>query len=250
MGRFLSGLSWSQPVAAQAYELGLSLPGVQALVESRDAVVEHTRLHQYVFSLDGVRVIVDSRAWQILSVESEHTPAGSSIFDELGGWSLTDTARNNIHTLNISISEVMAAIETGKWLPAEQMRTLCRTTTLDVIISESTSVIIAVLPGGQGRTLSNVVPRAAGVGAPVGSIPQDVHDLISRAERAGLIVTQANTNHYKIWQHAEGVGAPVGIPSTGSDSQHGLRNSVAEIRRRFGIDLRQYKEPGIRERRG
>ena len=45
MGRFLSGLSWSQPVAAQAYELGLSLPGVQALVESRDAQVEHLRLH-------------------------------------------------------------------------------------------------------------------------------------------------------------------------------------------------------------
>ena len=81
-------------------------------------------------------------------------------------------------------------------------------------------------------------------------MPQNVHDLVGRAERAGLIVTQANTNHYKIWQHAEGVGAPVGIPSTGSDSQHGLRNSVAEIRRRFGIDLRQYKEPGIRERRG
>lgn len=121
-----------------------------------------------------------------------------------------------------------------------------------MIISESTSVIIAVLPSGTGRTLSRLesVPRAVGAGAPVGSVPQDVHDLISRAERAGLIVTQANTNHYKIWQHAEGVGAPVGIPSTGSDSQHGLRNSVAEIRRRFGIDLRQYKEPGIRERRG
>lgn len=88
------------------------------------------------------------------------------------------------------------------------------------------------------------------VQALVGSMPQNVHDLVGRAERAGLIVTQANTNHYKIWQHAEGVGAPVGIPSTGSDSQHGLRNSVAEIRRRFGIDLRQYKEPGIRERRG
>lgn len=250
MGRFLTGLSWSQPVAFKAHALGMGLDDVQALVESRDAQVEHLRLHHYAYSRAGVRVVVDSRSRRILSIESEHTPAGSSIFDELGGWSLTDTARNNIHTLNISISEVMAAIETGKWLPAEQMRTLCRTTTLDVIISESTSVIIAVLPGGQGRTLSNVVPRAAGVGASVGSMPQNVHDLVGRAERAGLIVTQANTNHYKIWQHAEGVGAPVGIPSTGSDSQHGLRNSVAEIRRRFGIDLRQYKEPGIRERRG
>ena len=35
MGRFLSGLSWSQPVVAQAYELGLSLPGVQALPDNR-----------------------------------------------------------------------------------------------------------------------------------------------------------------------------------------------------------------------
>lgn len=250
MGRFLSGLSWSQPVASKAHALGMGLDDVQALVESRDAQVEHPRLHHYAYSQDGVRVVVDSRSRRILSIESEHTPAGSSIFDELGGWNLTDTARNNIHTLNISISDVVSVIESGEWLPAEQMRTLCRTPEMDVIISEATSVIIAVLPAGQGKSLSNAVPRAVGAGAPVGSIPQDVHDLISRAERAGLIVTQANTNHYKIWQHAEGVGAPVGIPSTGSDSQHGLRNSVAEIRQRFGIDLRQYKEPGIRERGG
>ena len=240
MGRFLSGLSWSQPVAAQAYELGLSLPGVQALVESRDAVVEHTRLHQYVFSLDGVRVIVDSRSRRILSIESEHTPAGSSIFDELGGWSLTVTARNNIHELGVSIDKVMAAIETGEWLPTEQMRTLCRTTDLDVIVSESTSVIIAVLPAGQGKAVSSVVPRAVGAGAAVGSIPQDVHDLIRRARDAELIVTQTSKNHYKIWQDQEGVGSPVGIASTSSDNYRGFRNAVMEIRNRFGIDLRKY----------
>lgn len=82
------------------------------------------------------------------------------------------------------------------------------------------------------------MPR--GPGAPVGSVPQDAHDLIRRAERAGLIVTQASTNHYKIWQHQEGLGAPVVIPSTGSDSYRGLRNSITEIRNRFGIDLREY----------
>ena len=240
MGRFLSGLSWSQPVASKAHALGMGLGDVQALVESRDAVVEHLRLHHYAYSRDGVRVVVDSRSRRILSIESEHTPAGSSIFDELGGWSLTDTARNNIHTLNISISDVVSVIESGEWLPAEQMRTLCRSVDLDVIISESTSVIIAVLPAGQGRTLSSVVPRAVGVGAAVGSIPQDVHDLIRRAERARLIVTQASTNHYKIWQDQEGVGSPVVIPSTGSDSYRGLRNSITEIRNRFGIDLREY----------
>lgn len=240
MGRFLSGLSWSQPVASKAHALGMGLGDVQALVESRDAVVEHLRLHHYAYSRDGVRVVVDSRSRRILSIESEHTPAGSSIFDELGGWSLTDTARNNIHYLDVSISEVMAAIETGEWLPTEQMRTLCRTTDLDVIISESTSTIIAVLSAGQGKALSSVVPRAVGSGAAVGSIPQDVHDLIRRAERARLIVTQASTNHYKIWQDQEGVGSPVVIPSTGSDSYRGLRNSITEIRNRFGIDLRNY----------
>lgn len=62
----------------------------------------------------------------------------------------------------------MAAIETGEWLPTEQMRTLCRTTNLDVIISESTSVIIAVLPAGESKALSSVVPRAVGAGAAVG----------------------------------------------------------------------------------
>jgi hypothetical protein len=240
MGRFLTGLSWSQPVAFKAHALGMGLDDVQALVESRDAVVEHLRLHHYAYSLDGVRVVVDSRSRRILSIESEHTPAGSSIFDELGGWSLTDTARNNIHDLGVSISEVMAAIETGEWLPTEQMRTLCRTTNLDVIISESTSTIIAVLSAGQGKALSSVVPRAVGAGAAVGSIPQDVHDLIRRAERARLIVTQASTNHYKIWQDQEGLGSPVVIPSTGSDSYRGLRNSITEIRNRFGIDLREY----------
>lgn len=240
MGRFLSGLSWSQPVASKAHALGMGLDDVQALVESRDAVVEHTRLHHYAYSRDGVRVVVDSRSRRILSIESERTPAGLSIFDELGGWSLTDTARNNIHDLGVSISEVMAAIETGEWLPTEQMRTLCRTTNLDVIISESTSTIIAVLSAGQGKALSSVVPRAVGAGAAVGSIPQDVHDLIRRAERARLIVTQASTNHYKIWQDQEGLGSPVVIPSTGSDSYRGLRNSITEIRNRFGIDLREY----------
>ena len=132
------------------------------------------------------------------------------------------------------------AIESGEWLPAEQMRTICRTSELDVIISESTSTIIAVLPAGEGRTLSSVVPRAVGAGAAVGSIPQDVHDLIRRARDAKLIVTQASTNHYKIWQDQEGVGAPVVIPSTGSDNYRGLRNSITEIRNRFGIDLREY----------
>ena len=171
MGRFLSGLSWSQPVASKAHALGMGLDDVQALVESRDAQVEHLRLHHYAYSQDGVRVVVDSRSRRILSIESEHTPAGSSIFDELGGWSLTDTARNNIHTLNISISDVVSVIESGEWLPAEQMRTLCRTPEMDVIISEATSVIIAVLPAGQGKSLSNAVPRAVGAGAPVGSIP-------------------------------------------------------------------------------
>ena len=83
------------------------------------------------------------------------------------------------------------------------------------------------------------MPRAVGTGAPVGSVPQDVHDLIRRARDAKLIVTQASTNHYKIWQHQEGVGAPVVIPSTGSDSYRGLRNSITEIRNRFGIDLRE-----------
>lgn len=240
MGRFLSGLSWSQPVASKAHALGMGLDDVQALVESRDAQVEHLRLHHYAYSQDGVRVVVDSRSRRILSIESEHTPAGSSIFDELGGWSLTDTARNNIHTLNISISDVVSVIESGEWLPAEQMRTLCRTPEMDVIISEATSVIIAVLPAGQGKSLSNAVPRAVGAGAPVGSIPQDVHDLIRRSERAGLIVTQASTNHYKIWRYREGIGAPVVIPSTGSDNYRGLRNSITEIRNRFGIDLRAY----------
>ena len=240
MGRFLSGLSWRQPVASTAHALGMGLGDVQALVESRDAQVEHPRLHHYAYSLDGVRVVVESRSRRILSIESEHTPVGSSIFDELGGWSLTDTARNNIHDLGVSIDKVMAAIETGEWLPTEQMRTLCRTTDLDVIISESTSVIIAVLPAGEGRTLSSVVPRAVGAGAAVGSIPQDAHDLIRRARDAKLIVTQTSKNHYKIWQDQEGVGAPVGIASTSSDNYRGFRNAVMEIRNRFGIDLREY----------
>lgn len=113
MGRFLSGLSWSQPVAAQAYELGLSLPGVQALVESRDAVVEHTRLHQYVFSLDGVRVIVDSRAWQILSVDAEHAPPRVRMREpevsSLDGWGFTDTARESIYRLGVTGGEVLEA---------------------------------------------------------------------------------------------------------------------------------------------
>ena len=168
MGRFLTGLSWSQPVASKARALGMGLDEVQVLVESQMLYLGITRLHHYAYSRGGFRVVVDSRSRRILSIESEHTPSGSSIFDELGGWSLTDTARNNIHDLGVSIDKVMAAIETGEWLPTEQMRTLCRTTNLDVIISESTSVIIAVLPAGESKALSSVVPRAVGAGAAVG----------------------------------------------------------------------------------
>lgn len=246
MGRFLTGLSWSQPVAFKAHALGMGLDDVQALVESRDAVVEHTRLHQYVFSLDGVRVIVDSRAWQILSVEAEHVPPRVRMREpevsSLDGWGFTDTARESIYRLGVTGGEVLEAIDFGEWLPAEQMRTICRYGRVDVVVSEATNVVIAVLPAGAGRTLSRLdsVPRAVGTGAPVGSVPQDVHDLIRRAERAGLIVTQASTNHYKIWQDQEGVGAPVVIPSTGSDNYRGFRNAVMEIRSRFGIDLREY----------
>lgn len=53
MVRFLTGLSWSQPVASKAHALGMGLDDVQALVESRDAQVEHTRLHHYAYSRDG-----------------------------------------------------------------------------------------------------------------------------------------------------------------------------------------------------
>lgn len=240
MGKFLSGLGLTPGAVVQAQALGLSLDDVQKLVESRGAQVAHPRLHHYVYSVDGIRVLVDSRSRLILSVESEHITDATVDFDELGGWKLTDTARNNIHSLNISISDVVSVIESGEWLPAEQMRTLCRTTDLDVIISESTSVIIAVLSAGEGKALSSVVPRAVGSGAPVGSIPQDVNDLISRAECAGLIVTRPRRNHYKIWQDQEGVGAPVGISSTSSDNYRGFRNAVMEIRNRFGIDLRKY----------
>lgn len=235
MGRFLSGLSWSQPVASKAHALGMGLDDVQALVESRDAQVEHLRLHHYAYSQAGVRVVVDSRAWQILSVEAEHAPPRARMREpevsSLDGWGFTDTARESIYRLGVTGGEVLEAIDFGEWLPAEQMRTICRYGRVDVVVSEATNVVIAVLPAGAGRTLSRLdsVPRAVGTGAPVGSVPRD----------AKLIVTQASTNHYKIWQHQEGVGAPVVIPSTGSDSYRGLRNSITEIRNRFGIDLRE-----------
>lgn len=235
MGRFLSGLSWSQPVASKAHALGMGLDDVQALVESRDAQVEHLRLHHYAYSQAGVRVVVDSRAWQILSVEAEHAPPRARMREpevsSLDGWGFTDTARESIYRLGVTGGEVLEAIDFGEWLPAEQMRTICRYGRVDVVVSEAANVVIAVLPAGAGRTLSRLdsVPRAVGTGAPVGSVPRD----------AKLIVTQASTNHYKIWQHQEGVGAPVVIPSTGSDSYRGLRNSITEIRNRFGIDLRE-----------
>lgn len=117
MGRFLSGLSWSQPVASKAHALGMGLDDVQALVESRDAVVEHTRLHQYVFSLDGVRVIVDSRAWQILSVEAEHAPPRARMREpevsSLDGWGFTDTARESIYRLGILVGRSWRLLTLG-----------------------------------------------------------------------------------------------------------------------------------------
>ena len=99
MGRFLLGLSWSQPVASKAHALGMNLGDVQALVESRDAHVEHPRLHHYAYSLDGVRVIVDSRSRRILGIESEHTPVGSSICDALGGAAFSSTLHKRYYRM-------------------------------------------------------------------------------------------------------------------------------------------------------
>lgn len=66
MGRFLSGLSWSQPVASKAHALGMGLDDVQALVESRDAHVEHPRLHHYAYSR-GIR-----RRWFVSRIGRSH----------------------------------------------------------------------------------------------------------------------------------------------------------------------------------
>lgn len=63
----------------------------------------------------------------------------------------------------------------------------------------------------------------------------DARALERRARRAGLLTQRRSNSHYLV---LTADGTPVGmIPGSPSDS-HSLRNSMAEIRRNSGIDLR------------
>ena len=52
-------------------------------------------------------------------------------------------------------------------------------------------------------------------------------------------VELTKAGHYKIWKKVRGKGKSVTIPSTGSDIR-GIRNSIGEIKRVLGKDLRNY----------
>lgn len=70
-------------------------------------------------------------------------------------------------------------------------------------------------------------------------MPQDVKELIARAEKVGMKVELTKAGHYKIWKKVRGKGKSVTIPSTGSDIR-GIRNNIGEIKRVLGKDLRNY----------
>ncbi|MFV0912503.1 hypothetical protein [Rothia dentocariosa] len=229
-------LCWSFEIYQVARRLGVTLEDVSAIISSCESV-KHLRVHLYEYSKDGIRVLLDTTGGdkRIVQIDYLHHPPER----EIEGWALTNSAYVALTELGTTMSEIQRTLEEGEPLAAREYRTVYRGEKLDVVVNESNRVIVTIKPCGEATTIKNSVAHFSG-GSPIGSMPQDVKELIARAEKVDMKVELAKAGHYKIWKKVRGKGKSVTIPSTGSDNYRGLRNSIGEIKRVLGKDLRNY----------
>lgn len=224
---------WCDSPKRIAAESGLELEKFEMVPTSPTASCRDAGNGVFSYRDNGLAVLVDWYNRRILR-------AGLDLSAEtLDGWYFNTRALQQCRKLKITPGNVVASLEDSDAFPAKNGHTLYRGT-FDVLVHEGRGRVVSV---GEVNTLSSsilrqAVPRGSG-GTPVGSMPQDVNDLLKRARRAGLAVSKSGAGHYKIWEsETPGAGRSVVIPSTGSD-RRGMKNNIMEIRSAFGIDLRR-----------
>ena len=144
--------------------------------------MKHLRVHLYEYSKDGIRVLLDTTGGdkRIVQIDYLHHPPER----EIEGWALTNSAYVALTELGTTMSEIQRTLEEGEPLAAREYRTVYRGEKLDVVVNESNRVIVTIKPCGEAATIKNSVAHFSG-GSPIGSMPQDVKELIARAKKSG-----------------------------------------------------------------
>lgn len=226
---------WGKAAKEIAAENGVKYKKFEAILASPTASCLDLGKGIYSYREGGLYAVVNLEKRVILS-------AGIDMSAEaLDGWYVSTRALRQCRELKVTPGNVIASMEDADAFPAEKGRTLYRGL-FDVLVHEGKNRIVSV---GTSKSLNykmqpTVSKSKSSGGTPVGSMPQDVNDLLARARRAGFAVSKSGTGHNKIWKSGTpGLGKSVTIPSTSSDWR-GMMNNIMEIRSAFGVDLRRF----------
>lgn len=226
---------WGKAAKEIAAENGVKYKKFEAILASPTASCLDLGKGIYSYREGGLFVVANLKKRVILSAGIDMSA------DALDGWYVSTRALRQCRELKITPATVIASMEDADAFPAEKGRTLYRGL-FDVLVHEGKNRIVSV---GTSKSLNykmqpTVSKSKSSGGTPVGSMPQDVNDLLARARRAGFAVSKAGSGHNKIWKSGTpGLGKSVTIPSTGSDWR-GMMNNIMEIRSAFGVDLRRF----------
>lgn len=226
---------WSKGARVTAAKNAMKYKKIEEILASPTASCRDLGEGLYSYQEGGLFVIANLKKRVILSAGIDMSADG------LDGWYFSNRALRQCGELKVTPGNVIASMEDADVFPAQKGRTLYRGL-FDVLVHAGKNRIVSVgTPKSLNRTILRqpTISKSSG-GTPVGSMPQDVNDLLARARRAGFAVSKAGSGHNKIWKSGTpGLGKSVTIPSTGSDWR-GMINNVMEIRSAFGVDLRRF----------
>lgn len=226
---------WSKGARVTAAKNAMKYKKIEEILASPTASCIDLGEGLYSYHEGGLYAVVDLEKRFILNAGIDMS------IDSLDGWYFSNRALRQCGELKVTPGNVIASMEDSDVFPAQKGRTLYRGL-FDVLVHAGKNRIVSVgTPKSLNRTILRqpTISKSSG-GTPVGSMPQDVNDLLARARRAGFAVSKAGSGHNKIWKSGTpGLGKSVTIPSTGSDWR-GMINNVMEIRSAFGVDLRRF----------
>lgn len=182
------------------------------------------------------------------------TPANMPKHRPAEGWPTEDTVISGVPILarvvdicrsrGIPIEDVVAAVKEPeeKWRARDGNGNMHLRGSIAVLVVDDTREVIAVSrrhvalrikrqTEQQGSARGSQKAKGTGCGS---TAPTTVDDLLARAREAGLQV-ERTTRHWQL-SRPDG-GEKVTVPCTPSDHRS-LLNSVAQIRRVLGVDLR------------
>ena len=126
-------------------------------------------------------------------------------------------------------------------VPGHSARTGYRLNGYEVIVDSVRKTILSVAEASASpgtRPTPHNQPRLSGQKAQRGvKIPNDMPSYIKLLETHGFAVEHGKT-HYKV-THDAFPGKSVSMPVTPSDSQRWYKNSVSDMRREFGVNLKR-----------